>query len=57
MTERAADITEPLVVKVVKVSLNAVYVNNWATSVEEVKTARLPNTTGIVVNIADFKSV
>lgn len=45
-----------LAAKVAKVSLNVPFGSNWATRVEEAKTARSRSTTGIGANTAGCKS-
>ena len=45
-----------LAVKAVKVSLNAQFVNSWATNVVEIKIARWQNTIVIDVSTAAFRS-
>jgi len=49
-------ITERSAAKVARDFLSAASASNWATSVEEAKVAKLPNTTEIVVSIVDFRS-
>jgi len=54
--ELVVGITERSAAKVAKDFLSAAFASNWATSVEEAKVVKLPNTTEIVVSIVDFRS-